>query len=153
MKTEQGFRGEYSFLSNFTNFEKPLVITRGEGLFRFVFHTNEHFYQACKFTDYNLIIEVANHPSKGLKKFINSLKNEWRPDWDDIKLGIMEKGLRYKFSEHNPKLRKKLIDTLGLELVEYNYWNDKYWGVCLKTGGGENHLGKLLMKVREEIRE
>ncbi|UUW39758.1 putative GTP cyclohydrolase II [Vibrio phage VPMCC14] len=151
MKTEKGFREEYSFLSNFARFDKPMVIHRGEGLFRFVFKTNEHFYQACKFTDYNHIIEVANHPSKGLKKYVNSLKSEWRDDWDDIKLSIMEIGLKYKFSEHNPTLRQKLIETKDVELIEYNYWNDKFFGVCLKTGEGENHLGKLLMQVRKEI--
>jgi ribA/ribD-fused uncharacterized protein len=150
-ETSNGFRDEYNFLSNFTYFDKPLVIYRGEGLFRFVFNTNEHFYQVCKFTDYNMIIKVANHPSKGLKKFINSLKLEWREDWDDIKLNVMETGLRYKFSTHNPKLRQKLIDTNGLDLVEYNYWNDKYWGVCLKTGESDNNLGRLLMKIRGDF--
>ena len=145
------FKGENAFLSNFAYFDKPLVITRGEGLFRFVFKTNEHFYQACKFTDYNRIIEIANHPSKGLKKYVNSLKGEWREDWDDIKLGVMRTGLNFKFSQHNPTLRQKLIATGEVYIQEGNWWNDKYWGVCLKTGEGENHLGKLLMEIREEI--
>ena len=64
---------------------------------------------------------------------------------------IMETGLRYKFSKHNPKLRQNLLDTNGIELVEYNYWNDVFWGVCKKTEVGENHLGKLIMKIREEV--
>ena len=63
----------------------------------------------------------------------------------------MESGLRYKFSKHNPKLRQKLLDTNGVELVEYNYWHDVFWGVCKKTEVGENHLGKLIMKIREEV--
>lgn len=151
MKTENGFRDEFSFLSNFTYFEKSMVIRRD--IYIFIFHTNEHFYQACKFQNYDVIAEVGNHPSKGLKKFVNSKKNEWRKDWDDIKLGVMETGLRYKFSEHNPILRQKLLDTKGVELIEYNYWNVVYWGVCKKTEVGENNLGKLLMKIREEIKE
>lgn len=32
-----------------------------------------------------------------------------------------------------------------------NYWKDTYWGVC--NGVGENHLGKLLMKIREKLKE
>lgn len=36
-------------------------------------------------------------------------------------------------------------------ITEGNYWNDKFWGVCLKSNQGQNHLGKLLMNIREEI--
>jgi ribA/ribD-fused uncharacterized protein len=150
MKTENGFREEFSFLSNFTYFDKPMVLHRE--VYTFVFKTNEHFYQACKFQDFDMIAEVGNHPSKGLKKFINSKKSEWRKDWDDIKLNIMRVGLKYKFSDHNPKLKQMLLDTGDIELVEYNYWNDKFWGVCKKTEEGENHLGKLLMEIRDNLR-
>jgi predicted NAD-dependent protein-ADP-ribosyltransferase YbiA (DUF1768 family) len=38
-----------------------------------------------------------------------------------------------------------------MELVEYNYWGDLYWGVC--RGEGENHLGRILMEIRSEIRD
>ena len=89
MKTENGFREEFSFLSNFTYFEKPMVVHREDYVFSFP--TNEHFYQACKFKDYEMIMFVSKHPSKGLKKFINSKKSEWREDWDEIKLGVMWK--------------------------------------------------------------
>lgn len=46
-----------------------------------------------------------------------------------------------------------MIATGGEDLVEGNRWNDKFWGVCLKTGRGENWLGKLLMQVRAELAE
>lgn len=146
MKTEKGFREEYSFLSNFAYFEKHMRY----GSLTFI--SNEHFYQAMKFPKDSIRrLEIANHPSKGLKKFVNSLKSEWRAEWDDVKLHVMEYGLRYKFSDNNPTLKQKLIDTQGVELVEYNWWEDIYFGVSLKTGEGENNLGKLLMKIREEI--
>lgn len=146
MKTEKGFREGYSFLSNFTYFETPMKYGN------LTFTSNEHFYQAMKFSKDSVHrLEVSNHPSKGLKKYVNSLKGEWRKDWDVIKLDVMLYGLRYKFSEYNPTLKRKLIDTKDTELVEYNWWNDKFWGVCLKTGEGENNLGKLLMQVRKEI--
>lgn len=32
------------------------------------------------------------------------------------------------------------------------WWQDVFCGVCKKTEVGENHLGKLLMKIREEIK-
>ena len=39
--------------------------------------------------------------------------------------------------------------TGDAELVEGNTWNDTYWGVC--NGVGHNHLGKILMQVRQEL--
>lgn len=137
------FQGEYRWLSNFWYFEAPAVY---QGL---TYITNEHFYIAMKTKDLNIRREVAHHPLKGVKKFGNSF--ELREDWDNIKIDIMLCGLRYKFSESNPLLRDKLISTGDTYIQEGNYWNDKFWGVCLKTGEGENHLGKLLMQVREEI--
>lgn len=53
-----------------------------------------------------------------------------------------------KMSE--PKLRSQLLSTGTAELVEGNWWNDRYWGVC--NGRGENHLGKILMRIREELK-
>ena len=61
----------------------------------------------------------------------------------------MEEALRIKFS--NPKLRKALLDTGDEYLEEGNTWGDQYWGVC--NGVGKNKLGKLLMKIRQEIKE
>lgn len=138
------FRNEYSFLSNFQKLETPMLYDGN------VYRTNEHFYQAMKFTDKETRKYVSNHQSVGLKKFVGTLN--WREDWENIKLDVMLFGLRYKFGEHNPSLRQKLIDTGDIMIQEGNWWNDKFWGVCLKTGEGENHLGRLLMQVRDEVK-
>ncbi|WP_242837734.1 NADAR domain-containing protein [Ruminococcus albus] len=47
-------------------------------------------------------------------------------------------------------LQKKLLATGGEELVEGNDWNDRIWGKV--NGQGENRLGIIFMKVREELR-
>lgn len=137
------FQKEYRWLSNFWFFDNNMVY--GE----LTFPTNEHFYVAMKTLDQDKRQEVSNHSLKGLKKFGNTLT--LREDWDEVKLQVMEYGLRYKFSEANPELRENLIATEGLQIQEGNRWGDKFWGVCLKTGEGENNLGKLLMKIRKEI--
>lgn len=75
-----------------------------------------------------------------------------RADWDDARnyrLVVMEQLLREKFSDKNPELKQKLIDTYDAELIEGNTWNDTFWGVC--GGIGKNHLGKLLMKIRRDL--
>lgn len=139
------FKDDYRWLSNFWMFQKPM---KYQGL---SFPTNEHFYVAMKTKDFSIRKQVSEHPLKGVKKFGQSIVI--RDDWDDIKLEVMLYGLRYKFSNNNPILRDKLLSTGICNIEEGNWWGDIYWGVNLKTGVGENNLGKLLMKVREEINE
>lgn len=139
------FRGEYSFLSNFARFDTPMIY----GKDKLVFITNEHFYQAMKTTVLSERKMIAGHPSKGLKKLGKSVT--LRHDWDLIKDEVMYHGLKYKFSEFNPNLQELLLSTGDRELIEGNWWGDKYWGVCSKTGEGENRLGKLLMEIRSVV--
>lgn len=139
----QEFKDDYRFLSNFYYLEKPIKYDE------LYYPTVEHFYVAMKTTSGTLREAVSKHPLKGLKAFGKTF--ELRDDWDTIKTSVMLYGLLYKFSEHNPSIRKALIDTGDAELVEGNYWNDTYWGVSLKTGEGQNKLGKMLMNVRTLI--
>ena len=60
----------------------------------------------------------------------------------------MNWAIREKFKDIN--LSELLIGTEDVELVESNNWNDTFWGVC--NGKGKNHLGKILMEVREELK-
>jgi predicted NAD-dependent protein-ADP-ribosyltransferase YbiA (DUF1768 family) len=58
--------------------------------------------------------------------------------------------VRAKFTQ-NRILADKLIATGDTELIEGNNWRDYFWGMC--NGKGKNNLGKILMKVREELRQ
>lgn len=135
------FIDEYEFLSNF--YPSPIYDDDGRE-----YPTVEHYFQAMK--TFNLqkreLIRLAESPGKA--KRIGRLV-QLREDWEDRKLDIMEKALIQKFQI--PELREKLLATGVEELVEGNFWNDTYWGVCKENG--ENHLGKLLMSIREKIRD
>jgi ribA/ribD-fused uncharacterized protein len=72
-----------------------------------------------------------------------------RPDWDAVKVDVMRKVLRLKFAPGSA-LAQRLLDTGDAELIEGNWWNDRFWGVC--KGEGLNQLGKLLMERRAELR-
>ena len=74
-----------------------------------------------------------------------------RPDWEEVKVGIMEEIVRTKFTQ-NEDLKCWLIGTGDAELVEGNTWHDTCWGVDAKTDEGQNHLGKILMKVLEKLK-
>ena len=63
----------------------------------------------------------------------------------------MEEIVRAKFTQ-NPKLKEQLLSTGDAILIERNTWNDRYWGVDIRSGVGKNHLGKILMKIRSELK-
>lgn len=48
-------------------------------------------------------------------------------------------------------LRQLLLETGDMILDEGNTWNDTFWGVDAKTREGQNHLGRILMRVRKEL--
>lgn len=73
-----------------------------------------------------------------------------RPDWEQIKIGIMSALVLKKF-EDNKELANKLLDTGDKVLEEGNNWGDTFWGTV--NGQGQNMLGKILMTVRLTIRE
>ena len=72
-----------------------------------------------------------------------------REDWNSIKEQIMYEICKAKFTQ-NPDLAEKLLETGDAELIEGNWWHDTTWGMC--NGEGQNLLGKILMRVREEIK-
>ena len=149
------FEGRYSFLSNFY----PCKIVH-QGI---TYPSTEHYYVAQKVND-DQIINGKFYPKADVREMISNISTpgqvkrfgrtlKLRSDWDNIKLGVMEWCLREKFKEEN--LKEMLLQTGDQELIESNYWHDVVWGVCTcqKCGNkGENNLGKLLMKIRGEIK-
>lgn len=72
-----------------------------------------------------------------------------RSDWDIIKVEVMEKLLRLKL-EQNPYVKKKLLETKNYYIVEDSP-KDDFWGWG-PNRDGNNQLGKLWMKIRDEIK-
>jgi ribA/ribD-fused uncharacterized protein len=71
-----------------------------------------------------------------------------RPDWDLVKIDVMEDILKHKFYPQH-KLLSPLLGTAPYKLVEYTWWGDRFWGVD-ENFVGENHLGKLLTEIRDD---
>lgn len=128
------FRGNYAFLSNFY---PASVFYDGRW-----YKCNEAAFQAQKCPERaGEFIMLDGAAAKKLGRSV-PLRKDWNAVKDEIMLGICIS----KFSNH-PELLTALRGTGDDELVEGNTWHDTYWGVC--NGVGENHLGKILMKVRE----
>ena len=137
--TISDFRGEYRWLSNFYSCQ---IVLDGK-----IYPSTEHAYQAAKTLDENEREQIRIAPkfrdAKNLGKKVTK-----RSDWDEVKIAVMKECLRQKFER--PDLREKLLATGNQKLIEGNTWMDQFWGIC--NGIGSNHLGKLLMALREEIR-
>jgi len=110
--------------------------------------TVEHAYQAAKTTDLNQrkFIREARTP-KIAKQLGGGVT--LREDWEMVKVAVMGTLVLQKFSK-NLDLRSRLLATGDAILEEGNWWGDNFWGMF--RGKGKNHLGKILMQVRETIR-
>jgi len=133
------FQGVYKFLSNFYPVKVKL-----DGV---TYPSVEHAYQAAKTLIPSSRARIRGAATASEAKRIGKTVT-LRHDWEEVKLDVMEKLLRQKFSKE--PLRTLLLKTGEAELIERNWWHDTFWGVCNKKG--ENHLGRILMKIRSELR-
>lgn len=103
-------------------------------------------------------ILAAEHPRqhKALGRKVKGFSDErWRAHREQIVL----EGNRAKFTQ-NQDLRALLLETAGTELVEASPY-DRIWGIGLSandpraqnpaTWRGQNLLGKILTKLRDEL--
>jgi len=138
----KGFFGEYRFLSNFWPakvFLDGIEYTSVELAYQASKWKSEdrEYFKTCtelESIDYNR----TNKPNGYIDEIWNIKKNE-----------IMFDLLKQKFDKDlNPKNYEKLKETGDKYLEEMNWWGDVYWGKD-KDGNGQNMLGVMLMKIRE----
>lgn len=129
----------------FANFyESPILLDGQE------WPTVEHYFQAQKTNDPEWREKIRTAETPALTK-----KLAWEiPDYDDdywlpAREGVMDKAVRAKFEQHED-LRQLLLDTGGALLIE-DAPDDDFWG--LVDGEGQNKMGRLLMKIRDELRD
>lgn len=134
------FTCEYGFLSNFS----PDSV-KYEGI---LYPTSEHAFQAAKTLDIGERRKIAGLKTPGKAKSAGR-KLKLRKDWNSVRISVMCDILRIKFS--TDPLKTKLLETGDATLIEGNTWGDMFWGKV--DGEGENWLGKLLMKVRAELKK
>lgn len=137
------FTDEHRFLSNF--FPSRFEVRRFGKMW--TVRTVEHPFQGMKTRDVHEWRRVLECSTPGRAKRMGR-RVTMREEWDEIKVEVMRSLLVTKFSI--PMLGDALVATGDRELIEGNSWGDTFWGVC--DGVGENHLGRLLMEVRSQIK-
>lgn len=146
MKVIDRFTGKYYFLSNFYT-----CLMEYDGI---QYCNSEAAFQAQKCQNRATRIKKYSTLNPSLAKK-EGRKDKLPDNWDIRTTEIMHDVLMAKFSDE--KLKKMLLETGDALLVEGNNWHDNNWGDCscpkCKGIEGQNRLGKMLMQVRDELRE
>lgn len=131
----------------FSNFSRHPITIEGKK-----WMTTEHWYQAQKFEDTELREKVRLAGSPWVAAQIGrDPELPLRPDWEQIKVAVMEQALRYKV-EQNPEVKEILLYKTGDDEIVEHTPRDHYWADG-GDGSGKNMLGKLWMKIRDELRK
>lgn len=132
------FTGEYRWLSNFW----PCAINVSGDTFPSV----ENAYQSAKtLFAHQEFLTCSPAEAKRLGRELPVTA----PKWDTVRIVTMDFMLREKFKA-GTELAEQLLATGSKDIIEGNRWGDTFWGVC--DGKGRNHLGKLIMTIRSELR-
>jgi ribA/ribD-fused uncharacterized protein len=144
---------EHGFLSNLW---RDKIFEKTKGGWK-IYEANEHYYQSKRAKDPAMQewirIAPTAYAAMMAGRALREEKGEVIKNWEKKKEKIMLEGLRLKFK--NDCLAKQLLDTGDLPLHECSP-TDTFWGVVVSDDGyffGQDMLGKLLMKVRDELRE
>jgi ribA/ribD-fused uncharacterized protein len=120
--------------------------------------TAEALYQACRFP---LMPEVqreiiGQHSPMTAKMKSKPHRKHTRPDWDDVRFKIMRWCLRVKLAQNYSEFGRLLLATQDRPIVEQSR-KDDYWGAKVaeddETLTGQNVLGRLLMELRERLKQ
>ena len=113
--------------------------------------TTEHYFQAMKFKGTLYAEEIRAIATPALAAIAGRDRTKpLRSDWEIVKDDVMYAALVAKFTQHS-NLRYILKGTGDALLVEHTE-KDRYWADG-GDGTGKNMLGKLLMRVRDELQD
>ena len=117
------------------------------------FQTSEHAFQYLKFVDTNK--EIANKIKESFspndaRNIAHENKECRLPNWSDVKYDNMEKVLKLKV-EQKLIVKECLLNTKDYIIAECCIDEDTDWGID-NNNEGNNHLGKIWMKIRDEIK-
>jgi ribA/ribD-fused uncharacterized protein len=130
----------------FSNFARYPISLKGKR-----WPTSEHYFQAQKFAEPKDQEEIRNANTPMLAAQMGrDRKRKLRRDWESAKIGVMRDAVEAKFRQH-AELGAMLLATGNAKLVEHTE-NDDFWGDG-GDGKGRNELGRILMAVRERLRD
>lgn len=146
-KTKESFGGLSNMASGF-----PLRVNEVRIL------TSEALYQACRFPHLPDVQReiIRQHSPMTAKMKSKSHRRDSRPDWDRVRTRVMRWCLRVKLAQNYEEFGRLLLATTDRPIVEQSR-KDDYWGAKTTSGAdetliGQNVLGRLLMELRELLK-
>lgn len=145
-KTNEEFGGLSNMAAGFPLEVNGLAIRSAEAL-----------YQACRFPHRpDLQRHVIDQRSPMTAKMVGKPhRHDSRRDWDRVRVAIMRWTLRVKLAQNWSTFGELLLATAERPIVEDSR-RDDFWGamrVDSQTLAGMNVLGRLLMELREDLRD
>ena len=133
----------------FSNFSPVSIVYNG-----IKYNFTEAAWQAQKCINEKDRIKFSNMTPSQAKQA--GRRTKLRPDWENVKLDLMEEICFIKFSQ--APFKEILLSTGDEEIVEDTTgWHDNIWGNCscakCINKPGKNLLGKTLMKIRDRLKE
>lgn len=131
----------------FDNFSSFQVDYRGKR-----WQTSEHAYQASHFFETAPDLAGAIYNARSAHdayKIAKTNSHKVPNNWDDIKVGVMYEICKLKLLQ-NPYVRQKLEQSGDLDIIE-DSTKDDFWGWG-PNRDGRNELGKIWMKLRDELK-
>jgi len=117
--------------------------------------TAEALYQCLRFPNHpNIQEELIKFTSPiSAKRFGRTFINLTRTDWNQHRFSIMKFCLEVKLYQNYQTFSALLLQTKDLPIVEFTD-KDKVWGATLEGDyyTGTNALGRLLMELREKVK-
>lgn len=118
--------------------------------------TSEALYQSCRFPHLPEVQRqiIAERSPMTAKMKSKPHRSNSRPDWDIVRTKIMRWCLQVKLIQNWDKFSNLLLETGDLQIVEDSR-KDDFWGakpMDNKTLIGANVLGRLLMQLREQVK-
>lgn len=121
--------------------------------------TTEALYQACRFPHMPEVQReiIGQHSPMTAKMKSKPHRKNSRSDWDEVRYKVMRWCLRVKLAQNYAEFGRLLLATRDRPIVEQSR-KDDYWGAKLADESGEtlvgqNVLGRLLMELREMLKE
>ena len=121
--------------------------------------TTEALYQACRFPHMPEVQReiIGQHSPMTAKMKSKPHRKDSRPDWDEVRYKVMRWCLRVKLAQNYEEFGRLLLATRDRPIVEQSR-NDDYWGAKLTNQNadtliGQNVLGRLLMELREKLKD
>ena len=150
-------QGQCRLLSNMA----PAPFTATDGMRYEHVEQYMHYHKAKTFGDESIAAEIlAETDPKAIMKLGRKVAGFNENTWSNRSEKVVEEGCFYKFSQ-NAEMGAFLLSTEEIELVESSPY-DRIWGIGFsrqdapskpREAWEKNLLGKVLMRVRQRLRE